>query len=363
LTFLKQRGSWLYNEKLRKSDYTNSLKEDEYIQLMYLKDKDPFLKDEVKQEKTEDEQKRFKEQTRKLVEDKDFDTFCERFINVEECKKVLFTSISENVLYDCLDGPIQKKNESFPIKLFISIPNEAPKLNKLKDFATKHRIATKFGFVHTGLQIRDKIVHFMRNSFVRIDRFKGQNALFLINISASGRLPCDDKVQTAIATAIVKWNKEAIYNDLYSNCQDFVQYVCNEINKCDLPSNAKISFNFEDNPLVKKYLDYLRQNPHYQKKFFIDSDGIRHVFETHDQLDDWQKKNQYSLSSQDVTFLKGFHRAFQLVEASNLLKEGNKGESDIVEFLESKQDQCVFGNEDFVLNNPNIFSQVVYFQY
>jgi len=178
LTFLKQRGSWLYNEKLRKSDYTNSLKGDKYVQLMYLKDKDPSFKEENMDKEDEEDEEKWKKQTEELMNDQGFDTFCERFLKEDVCESVLFTPISENSLYDALDGPIQKKNESFPIKLFISIPNEAPKLNKIKDFATKHQIATKFGFVHAGLQICDKIVHFMRNGFVRIDPFKGQNALF-----------------------------------------------------------------------------------------------------------------------------------------------------------------------------------------
>jgi len=97
---------------------------------------------------------------------------------------------------------------------------------------------------------------------------------------------------------------------------------------------------------VKKYLDYLRQNPHYQKKFFIDSDGIRHVFETHDQLDKWHKENLFFFDTKEKEFLKGFHRAFQLVEASKIIKkqEINDNSENQTPDLAKILELCIVGN-------------------
>lgn len=176
---------------------------------------------------------------------------------------------------------------------------------------------------------------------------KGKDPIFLISISVSGRLPLNGNVETVIAETIVKWNKYAIYEDeKHCTNQAFVENMISEINsKCNLPNAAKLSFKFEHNTLIKDYFDYLRYNPGYQKKFFIDKIGIRHVFSSHAIIDKWhneQEQQKDFLSSLDKEFLKGFHRAFQLKEAYNMAKsQENENENNLKPI---ELEPCEFGN-------------------
>ncbi len=55
------------------------------------------------------------------------------------------------------------------------------------------------------------MIHFLDNHFVKIDSFKASNALYLTNISRSGRLPNTPEVKRTIAEVIVDFNVNKMY--------------------------------------------------------------------------------------------------------------------------------------------------------
>lgn len=231
--------------------------------------------------------------------------FYDNYFNVEAVKKRIFTldPSTTNQIHNNQDGFVEDHRNSFPIKLYLSEPTEGigkfVKGVPFGTFAVKHRIVSRFGLIHAALQIGDKVVHFFNNSFVKIDTFKAQNALYLINISKSGRLPLSDKVQHTIAEVIVLFNKHALYDNKYCNCQDFLEYMLDEINtKCKLEASDILSFSFKDNPAIKFFLDNLIEYPDYMRfVFYFDINGRRerHFFLNHEDLDEWEKK-QFKLN-------------------------------------------------------------------
>lgn len=128
------------------------------------------------------------------------------------------------------------------------------------------------------------MVHFFDNSFVKIDSFKASTALFLINISRSGRLPMDSIVKRTIAEVIVDWNKNGVYNAITNTCQDFVEDMIEQIMencKSVLTPDDYLSFSFKHNKLVKRYLEELVKHPE-QAGMYFDFNGTMLNFRSHD---------------------------------------------------------------------------------
>jgi hypothetical protein len=238
---------------------------------------------------------------------------------------------------DQLADPLNSK-QSFPIKLYIAEPPDEVKqaseegLPSSVKFAILMKFTGLFGLAHAALQIGDKMVHFLDNHFVKIDSFKASNALYLTNISRSGRLPNKPEVKRTIAEVIVDFNVNKMYSQAKLNCQDFVERLCKQVNeKCKdlLDDNTKLDLHFEQNKLIREYLDLLikypqksgfifKKRPKEGQKFDKEEDAIV-VFETHKELDNWEEDNKAHLNAHELEFLKGFHRAFQLrFEAAEL---------------------------------------------
>jgi len=296
--------------------------------------------------------------------------FFKRFDDVSTITKILFEETSSTQSDPLADEekelpdkspnakaivPIseQDKANTFPIKLYIAEPHDnlkkaAPNLDTVTKTVVKQKLIGLFGLVHAGLQIGDKMVHFLDNHFVKIDYFKANRALYLISISKSGRLPKTDQVKTAIAEVIVEWNKFALYDRTSQNCQDFVEDLCSQVNgSCNLKgtrNELKLSF---ENTIIKEYIEELIDHPEKSGFYFNfknkqTKEVTTVVFENHKHLDNWQKENLEKLSDDDLAFLKGFHRAYQLRHAAAMaskefkLAESYKGEEEV---------GCILGKE------------------
>lgn len=326
---IRKNKSFLFNGK-KKIDHMGLLDDDKTIQQIFEAEKSNKSSKSI-----DDDSSNINDFNDEIEKDRKFNRkFYDRYFNEEVVKKLIFTPYNEvNPLYNQLD--LTPSNETFPIKLYIAKPENVnlDQQDSLTRFVVRQGFATKFGLVHAALQIADKVVHFFTNSFVKIDRFKGSNALYLININSSGRLPKSEKIQQAIAEVIVKWNKEAVYDHSVCNCQDFVEDLCDTLNKkFNLSPPEKIELNFKSNPLIKKFLDELVDYPDFATPYFK-LENIRYVFKTHEDLDKWEAKHVNKLEAQDRAFLKGFHRAFQLQEATK------KGFTSFKDFPE-----CLIGN-------------------
>jgi len=243
-------------------------------------------------------------------------------------KSILFRieETAENIHERIDQDEGKSKPDSFPIKLYIAEPSqEIKEVNSTLDskvkFAVNARLVGLFGLAHAAVQIGDKMVHFLDNHFVKIDKFKASQALLLINMSQSGRLPKSDEVLNTICEVIVEWNKNAFYDKALRNCQDFVEDLCSQINsKCNLKPKDKLGLSFEQNKILRDYLDILVKHPE-DSGFNFTLNGEKQTFETHVKLDEWEEQNKSKLNPDQMAFLKGFHRAFQLryasAEASN----------------------------------------------
>lgn len=204
-----------------------------------------------------------------------------------------------------------------------------------------------------------------------------------MNVSKSGRLSKEVPISptpgvehpiNVIAEIIVEWNKKAIYDQHLRNCQDFVEDLCIQLNeRCKLSDQDKISLSFEHNQIIRDYLDVLRSKPSktgfhitYAKKHkrglkeisSIESveevdpnenerelptaEGKFEEFESHAQLDEWEEANKKKLTNQELEFLKGFHRAFQLRYYAELAKENP--ENWIIKLYEPSPYGCIRGN-------------------
>lgn len=151
---------------------------------------------------------------------------------------------------------------------------------------------------------------------MKIDSFKARQALLLMNISKSGRIPSTDEVLTVIAEIIIEWNKNAVYSKTLLNCQDFVEDMCKQLNsKCKLTGENKLGLSFDQNIKIKNYLEDLRKNPE-KSGFYIlyGKNQEKKEFTSHRELDEWElemnEKNE--LTGDELALLKGFHRAYQL---------------------------------------------------
>jgi len=293
------------------------------------------------------------------------EAFFNRYDDVETVKKLLFSVSKEaDKFYDSSEPDIEDRTTSFPLKLYIAEPTQDYK-NFMTKFAVRNKIVGLFGLTHAGLQIGDKMVHFFDNSFVKIDQFKSKQALLLLSISQSGRLPNDDKLKTIIAQVIVEWNKFYMYDEKFSNCQDFVEYLVKQVSSFPLTENDKLSLSFEHNKIIRDYMKLIRTAPlksgfvFYSKSKSLtrpkregeensspQSENQDYIeFECHSDLDEWEQENKDKLSKDELAFLKGFHRAFQLRYAAAEMENDFTASK---RFEESPYGGCTRGNATII---------------
>lgn len=235
-----------------------------------------------------------------------------QFDNIEEIKKQLFPPELENT-----DKLTFKLYFAEPTEEIKSRKNQVPTnisskiTKKMVDLAITTRMVGAYGLTHAAFQIADKIVHFYDTSFVKIDKFKGSNALLLVYASPEGQIPKTPQVLDTIAEVIRFWNVTAVYDERFKNCQDFVEDMISKLNsKCHLKLDLELKFN----SVLEKYLTNLVNDPNKGKFALpaLNSNGFSKVFITHKELDIWHQENETSLSIEETNLLKAFHRAYQL---------------------------------------------------
>jgi hypothetical protein len=257
--------------------------------------------------------------------------FFKRYDDEETIIKLLFTrdGNSDPLVEKTDEEEMRQTTDTFPIKLYIAEPPEevkeaAPGLDGKIKMAVNNKLVGLFGLAHAAVQIGDKMVHFLDNHFVKIDQFKAASALLLTNMSKSGRLPKSDKVKQIIAEVIVDWNKHAFYDKALRNCQDFVEDLCDQLNsKCNLSEEHKLGLSFNHNKILRDYLDTLIKHPE-KSGFHLLFKNELVEFTTHSELDEWEETNRDQLIPDQLDFLKGFHRAFQLRCAAAELSQNAK---------------------------------------
>lgn len=129
LTELKK----VLNNQSIKDDFKKYLKEDKKLYKSFLKQLNKNLNS--------------------ILSPNEEELFYNQYFDIETVKNLIFNSKEEDPLYDYFDEIIPNKNSSFPIKLFVSLPDEENNDSMIEESEKSNE---NFGFLDIGIQISNK---------------------------------------------------------------------------------------------------------------------------------------------------------------------------------------------------------------
>ena len=168
----------------------------------------------------------------------------------------------------------------------------------------------EMGAAHIGIQIADRIVHWLGCGFALVKDWKGAGATALFYPQSKddreiGTLICNKEVRINIAKVIQKWNCSYSYSSKDYNCQIFASEI---LKVCGL----KDSFKSFSGP-VGDFIEHISKFENMKKEFhpcIIRDKKIMIKWESHAELDKWHNENKGMGNYESL--LKAFHRGYQL---------------------------------------------------
>jgi len=171
--------------------------------------------------------------------------------------------------------------------------------------------ASGCGFLHVGLQIGKIRLDWYSDGIVHARNLESKNYLEtpIVVFSPVGNteLPKNDSNLKKICEVVVDWTK----NQKYSSSKDSLAFVTSILTKLDMTMPADI---MSTKTALGRYLIHLKKSGSNLRVLIRSNETI--TFNSHEVLDTWHRDNDGSLSTDEVTLLKAFHRSFQFEEAA-----------------------------------------------
>eukprot|EP01091_Cochliopodium_minus_P020421 TRINITY_DN8927_c0_g1_i1.p1 TRINITY_DN8927_c0_g1~~TRINITY_DN8927_c0_g1_i1.p1 ORF type:complete len:455 (-),score=111.19 TRINITY_DN8927_c0_g1_i1:11-1351(-) len=169
----------------------------------------------------------------------------------------------------------------------------------------------EMGAAHIGIQIANRIVHWLGCGFALVKDWKGAGAtaLFYPQNNEDIEVPfidCSEELKDNVAKLIQKWNCLYSYSSLKHNCQRFSSEMLKVL-------GLKDSFSNFTGP-TGEFIEHISKLQSMKKDVYpciVRKGKVIQEWKTHEELDNWQNENFDAIQGYE-SLLKAFHRAYQL---------------------------------------------------
>eukprot|EP01119_Soliformovum_irregulare_P000632 TRINITY_DN10450_c0_g1_i1.p1 TRINITY_DN10450_c0_g1~~TRINITY_DN10450_c0_g1_i1.p1 ORF type:complete len:394 (-),score=68.55 TRINITY_DN10450_c0_g1_i1:248-1273(-) len=213
-----------------------------------------------------------------------------------------------NFLEDLREDPESSVSlNDLPVKLIISAIGLRTPNTAIVSSMSKITGVSRFGTVHTAIQIGPTIAEWNNSSLVQLSSSKEYSnfrALAVIDVTAIDRERFEKEYLAKIFAEIARWNGMKTYSSIRANCQTFTDTLLKILGQ----SSPFGTMSEDMKGFVSTLFNLDKQSIHFSFRW----KGQEMDFRDHAQLDRFCYDSKDDLTRDDLQLLKAFDRVFWL---------------------------------------------------